>query len=80
MYKALSIPLLFTLCLFSCVKSIIVPNEFNYKEVSANSYTLAVNTFLINIGNVFTISISDISGVHFNIILFAKFLPSIKFG
>ena len=42
MYKALSIPLLFTLCLFSCVKSIIVPNEFNYKEVSANSYTLAV--------------------------------------
>ena len=42
MYKALGIPLLFTLCLFSCVKSIIVPNEFNYKEVSANSYSLAV--------------------------------------
>ena len=42
MYKALSIPLLFTLCLFSCVKSINVPNEFDYKEVSANSYTLAV--------------------------------------
>ncbi len=42
MYKALNILLLFTLCLFSCAKSIIIPNEFNYKEVSANSYSLAV--------------------------------------
>lgn len=41
MNKILYIFFLFSICFFSCTKSITVPSEFNYKEVSSGTYTLA---------------------------------------
>ena len=41
MNKILYIFLLLGVCFFSCAKNIAIPNEFNYKEVSAGTYTLA---------------------------------------